>query len=277
VVVWSGGMADMYYVSHDGSAITEIKGDHMPLGILDPAEFDDTTQVHDLPYGGHLYSCTDGVLEARNEQGGELGDARLKTLLLETPPGRVPILTHTVRYFCGANAQRDDLSVLELHCVPLVHRNKVTLDIVELPLNAHANLLPSHFRFMLGADVLAQGHPLKDVMEHVRSVRALQFHQDTLFTILSCLVNGAINRCLIAASDPMELLGADCSRALPEGSIELSLECVPGTPNRVNITVECSVVRDDADIEDTDVLHDLCADLEYLDRGRIAKAVYAFR
>ena len=54
VEVWNGGMPDGYRLSATGEVLATLQSRHLPLGILSPERFDDSTEVLPLAVGERL-------------------------------------------------------------------------------------------------------------------------------------------------------------------------------------------------------------------------------
>jgi CheY-like chemotaxis protein len=80
--VWNGGMPAGIWVQGTcmphGSALSSS---HLPLGVLDDADFDATASTLDCTAGGHLVFYSDGLVEARNAAGEPFGALRLRNQL----------------------------------------------------------------------------------------------------------------------------------------------------------------------------------------------------
>ena len=296
--LWSGGMADGLYVSSDGRKVTRLPGDHPPLGILPPTDFDDSLQLHDLAYGGHLYFYTDGLLEARNESNEQFGRRRLEEALCAIPAGRVPHLAALVREFQGGNSQCDDLSMVEIHCAPLTHRAKISGALIDMGKRYRA---ADHFAWQTefawrGRD-LAEVTMVAAAMDFVRPVPGIELHEDKLFTIFSELFSNALEHGVLQLDSNIKdsaegfqryyQLRAERLSAVAGEFIKVRLAYHCGTPNRLTISVTDSGAGFDVDrvVSDCEarygrgihLLKSLCSSLEYSDGGRTTVASYDFR
>jgi serine phosphatase RsbU (regulator of sigma subunit) len=84
------------------------------MGLFDHGQYD--TGVESLEPGDLLVLFSDGVTEAENADGEELGDDRLAACLRgaadQPAAGVVDAITHDLSAFCGATPARDDVTVM---------------------------------------------------------------------------------------------------------------------------------------------------------------------
>ena len=97
-----------------GGEVLALEAGGPVLGLLTGATYEsDTVQLHP---GDVVIVCSDGVTEARNEEGDELGRERLVEALLRShgmkPDAVMDAVMALVRRFVGAAAQADDITAL---------------------------------------------------------------------------------------------------------------------------------------------------------------------
>lgn len=298
--MWSGGMNDALLIDPDGQSMGEIPGDHMPLGILSPEEFDDSIQLHELQEGGRLYVYTDGVNEAKDQEGNELGDERVKELLLSYPSDRIAKLTEAVRDFQGGDNQKDDISIVELASGPCVHRDKYSNQVVDVAADYHgAHCFPWQLAMKLQGEDLQRTDIIHQVALFLGSIQGVELHQDKLFTILSELFNNALEHGVLGLSSTLKAspdgfeeyyrLREERLANLGDGFIEIQLAYIRGNPNCIRLVITDSgegfdFAEKQLELERNDechgrgmqLLHMLCADLKYSNQGRTVTAIYNF-
>jgi CheY-like chemotaxis protein len=114
VEVWNGGMpAGLWLRSGSVQAPAALASRHLPLGILDEAEFDASCITADLRLGGRLVFCSDGVTEASDAQGEAFGMARLRAALQTGDPDHVVARTlGAVEAHLDGRPAHDDISMM---------------------------------------------------------------------------------------------------------------------------------------------------------------------
>ena len=113
---WSGGMPDGYLLDEDGGIKNTIRSLHMPLGILNDADFDDELQKISLIKGDRLYLYTDGVSEASGAEGEMFGAERVRQILLDRKDDRFEHVLSELNDFRDDRAQEDDITFVEVVC-----------------------------------------------------------------------------------------------------------------------------------------------------------------
>jgi sigma-B regulation protein RsbU (phosphoserine phosphatase) len=112
----NAGHLPLLYVQPSQQQVTWLRGESgMPLGVLSPAEF--SQQEIRMNPGDLVILVTDGVVEAKNSEGGQFGFERLEQVLrepLDGPSHAVEKIFEAVQAFAGDQQQHDDVTVLAL-------------------------------------------------------------------------------------------------------------------------------------------------------------------
>lgn len=111
----AGQTQPIHFSSLSGEAsFMETEGDRFPLGILEEAEYKETTI--ELSPGDRLIFYTDGIVEAMNANREFFGFDRLLQVVKEARSMNADSLlkeiTRQVNEFCGGTTQSDDLTVI---------------------------------------------------------------------------------------------------------------------------------------------------------------------
>lgn len=116
VEVWNGGIPTGMWVAGGSELVTDaLDPRHVPLGILNDAEFDPLCTVLDVRQGGHLIFVSDGLLEAQDALGTPFGIERLRTHLLRNSASAAIAQTlRAVRAHLGDLPAHDDISMMIL-------------------------------------------------------------------------------------------------------------------------------------------------------------------
>lgn len=77
ITVWNGGIPYCGFISKDGELKKTFNSSHPPLGTMPPKQFEQTVESYHWELGGEVIACSDGITEARNEQGQQFGTQRL--------------------------------------------------------------------------------------------------------------------------------------------------------------------------------------------------------
>ncbi|WP_165474628.1 fused response regulator/phosphatase [Marinomonas sp. MED121] len=116
---WGGGMPHAFIVREGEIDMQSIRSKHMPLGILDREEFEDTVTQVKLKAGAKVVVASDGVLEMNNDDGNMLGDEKFINMLsqqsdhAEIGVFQANIVDQLVT-FQGDAEQLDDITLLSV-------------------------------------------------------------------------------------------------------------------------------------------------------------------
>tara|TARA_Y100001954_G_scaffold239591_1_gene316152 strand:+ start:24607 stop:26619 length:2013 start_codon:yes stop_codon:yes gene_type:complete len=104
--------AMMYNPANDH--FTDLAGDGLPLGVTKEAIFE-LNELEDIPRGAIIIIGTDGIWEARSQEGEMFGKQRLETLVRDNsslPAAEIiSLLIDELRVFQGSIEQNDDITL----------------------------------------------------------------------------------------------------------------------------------------------------------------------
>lgn len=295
--VWSGGMNDMFCRKPGADGLEQIAAMHMPLGVLAPAEFDDSPRLVTLTPGEKVYMYTDGVNEAVNPAGEEFGFERLKAILL-AGGDVVANVTAAVKSFHAGCEQSDDLSIVEFTGGELIHRSADSGEIVDVGADYHnAESFPWTLNMHLEAEDLRKTSIVNQILGFVASIQGIELHQDKIFTIVSELYSNALEHGVLKLSSSLKnsadgfeeyyMLREKRLAEISNDFIDVEFTYVRGEPNRVilvitdsgegfnfdNIQRKCTA-DDDMHGRGLNLLCSLCSSLEFSNAGRTVTATY---
>lgn len=194
VSLWSGGVPELLLRRVDdggGGQLVRLPSRHLPLGILDEETFDAHLDYADIHLGDHIYAYSDGLIEAVNPCDEIFGAARLDALLISTPAnGRFEAICDALSEFRTGQAQRDDITLIEIECVA----PRVSTDSVVTPQqDAGAMKLSVEYT----ADWLRQDIAQPDLTRLLGVFPRLGAHRSILYTLLAELFNNALEHGLL--------------------------------------------------------------------------------
>ena len=85
LTVWNGGIPPVVIAHPESSRRGHAESEHLPLGVLRPAEFDPAVRRFEVPSGTRILVASDGATETRSPGGEMFGAARLEACL-DGPP-----------------------------------------------------------------------------------------------------------------------------------------------------------------------------------------------
>jgi two-component system, HptB-dependent secretion and biofilm response regulator len=188
VEVWNGGLPDGYLLRSSGERLPLVSR-HLPLGVLEPASFNDKYEVYPLALGDRVFLLSDGVLEARNPQDELFGEARLLEVFARN---RVPVelfseIQQALTLFSGE--QRDDVSLLE---VSLVEDGALARPPLAFADSGQSHPLDWSASFEFRGETLRHFNPLPFLLQLLLEVQGLRPQGGALYTVLAELYSNAL-------------------------------------------------------------------------------------
>jgi len=116
VYIWAGGLPEGYWFSESGEFKDCIHSDHLPLGILDDASFEEEFKTLDVLPADKFYFYSDGVTELENSAGEMFGDDRLRDVLMRKDGERFENVLIAMEAFRDDAESSDDTTFVELTC-----------------------------------------------------------------------------------------------------------------------------------------------------------------
>ncbi|MBF0528245.1 MAG: SpoIIE family protein phosphatase [Deltaproteobacteria bacterium] len=116
MAVWNGGLPDVLVVDQGGWIKDRFSSQHLPLAILKHDDFDSTSEVIRLYPGDRIYMCTDGLIEAVNENEDRYGQERLEAIFDQYYPTEnlFDLIKQDWSAFRGQAKQSDDMALVEI-------------------------------------------------------------------------------------------------------------------------------------------------------------------
>jgi serine phosphatase RsbU (regulator of sigma subunit) len=112
---WAGGLPDTVLFNTATGEMKKIQSQHMPLGVLSEAEFDDSLLVFETTCDERLYMFTDGLIEARNAEGEEYGVDRLESII-KNDEAVFDDIIEDLQQFAQLDQHDDDTTLVEIKC-----------------------------------------------------------------------------------------------------------------------------------------------------------------
>ena len=233
--LWIGGLPDCYLLRANGQIETFVS-DHVPIGVIDPKSFDDSTYEILMEPGDRLYLWSDGIHEARNSDDEMYGEIRLKTLFVNNkdPEQLFDKIRDDVISHIRGGERDDDITMLELQMVgqEVIHSEKF-----EVEMGAISGPTDWSMSYRLGPNTLRDFNPLPLLLQLLMEVPGLRPHSGTLYTVLAELYSNALEHGVIGLdsklkSDPSGFAEYYQQREaalekLSEGFVEFTFEHQP--------------------------------------------------
>ena len=123
VHMWNAGMPEVIILSspaaHGLRSVVKhrVASKYLPLGILPDMDKALIPEKLAIVAGDRILLCTDGVTEAINADEEAFGNERYEQIITSNIRSVKPIMS-ALEVFCGAREFNDDISIVEVHCLP---------------------------------------------------------------------------------------------------------------------------------------------------------------
>jgi CheY-like chemotaxis protein/anti-sigma regulatory factor (Ser/Thr protein kinase) len=300
LTLWLGGMNDVLIIEENSTQPRRIEAAHMPLGILNDGEFDDSPSLINLNPSDRIYIYTDGIIEAENKQSGEFGQDRLENILFQSKSHTVDAVIDAVHEY-QSDEQSDDITMIEVKAGPVVHRHKSSGELFDAGEEYHrAESIPWLLDMQLQGADLKNTNVVNQVMSFVSSIQGIELHQDKIFMIVSELYSNSLEHGVLGLDSNLkqDADGFEKYYQLREQRLEkveghfikIRFEYRRGEPNILLLNFldsgegfdyealnEKLNQEDDAHGRGVSLLRSLCSYVQYSDEGRSVTACYELR
>lgn len=118
ISVWNGGCPPAVLLNSDGAVVCHFHSSHLPLGILNPANFND--EVAHYHYGNNhcqLLLCSDGAIDSADPGSMELGLSHLLQVARAEKIGeRLPGMVRMLEQKLEGKPAHDDIALILVDC-----------------------------------------------------------------------------------------------------------------------------------------------------------------
>ncbi len=219
--LFNAGLPDAYHFDEQGNIKEKISSFHPPLGVLPLLLSDVSVKVIAIDPEDRLVLISDGIIEARNEQGDMLGYSGFEDAAIEgVKTGNISqTVMKKVEYFCQSMPQEDDISLIDLPCggwqknIALNHKEVQMLSKASCEDNGVAAW---HWDLRLTGERLAKVNPVPLAMNYIQELEGHGEHWQSLFTILTELYLNALDHGVLGLSSVL--------KSSPEGFTQYFIE-----------------------------------------------------
>jgi CheY-like chemotaxis protein len=185
------GLPDAYIIDRNSGEVDALSSTHLPLGILSNDKLNIQIELFPFKEGASLFICSDGVIEAENEDGEMFGQERLLIALCEGASsgdafGKVK---EALMPFHRSREQADDVTYIEIRNHKEYER--VAFHEVDEVLS-QAGPSDSTFSMSLGPCSLRNFNPLPVLTQHLMEIGNLRSYRTQILTILTELYSNAL-------------------------------------------------------------------------------------
>ena len=234
VEVWNGGLPDGHLLRAGGTERVPLVSRHLPLGVLEPASFNEAYEVHALEPGDRIFLLSDGVLETRDASGQLFGEERLLQIL---HAGHAPdVLFDEIKRSLAAfrGEAQDDVSMIEL---TMVEEGAVSRPPLAFTDSGQSSPLDWSASFEFRAETLKRFNPLPFLLQLLMEVQGLRAQGGALYTVLAELYSNALEHGVLRLDSKLKADAQGFShyyqernrrlQALQDGFVRFDLELRP--------------------------------------------------
>ncbi|NUU35752.1 SpoIIE family protein phosphatase [Pseudomonas sp. C2B4] len=248
VEVWNGGMPDGYLHSMATGERTPLTARHLPLGVLSPQTFDDSTEVFPMALGDRVFLLSDGVIDTCDASDQLFGVQRLQQVFAANrqPDALFEEIDQALRDFRGE--ARDDVSMVEISLLDPVQLSPPALVYSD---SGQSCPLDWSLSFEFRAATLKRFNPLPYLLQLLLEVHGLRAQSGALYSVLAELYSNALEHGVLGLDSSLKRDVAGFARyyqqrntrlaELQEGYVRVHLQVTPqGEGGRLVIRVEDS-------------------------------------
>jgi len=309
--IFNAGLPDTYIYDELGNIKHQVSSFHPPIGVLPKLIPEVGLKVISVKPSDKVILISDGIVEARNEEGEMFGFERFEDA---TKQGVInnnvsSSVLKSVEQFCGIMSQEDDISLIDLPC-----DNWLQTFVINNPNETQQNpyleqlddeTLPAwRWNLSLTGERLAHVNPIPMAMNQIQEIEGHADHWQSLFTILAELFINSLDHGVLKLSSALKSSPEGFSeyftereerlKSLKSGSIDMSLSYFPlGNGGKVVVDIKDSGEGFNLKLIDKKLTVDsstpiqlsgrgitlveqLCESLEYHDNGSSVQASYTW-
>jgi anti-sigma regulatory factor (Ser/Thr protein kinase) len=189
--LWVGGVPDVYLLREQGGVIERFGSRHLPLGVLDPHEFDTHCIDVVMHNGDRVFLWSDGIFESRNSHDEMFGEDRLNAVFASaSEPNSIfdDILNQVDCFMVGCDRE-DDITLVTARMVDI---EDIGMTSYESSKGSVGGPVSWNMSLALQDQSLAAYNPLPLVMSLLMEVEGLRPLGGQLYTLLAELFSNAL-------------------------------------------------------------------------------------
>lgn len=299
--IFCAGIPDTILVNSESGAITHIRANNLPLGILPEKSYNPKFQNFKLQPGDRIYAYSDGVVECFNPEGEQYGEDRLDRVICDVvwEKNRIQAILEDIDEFRQDADQYDDMTLLEVEVDALIqhtHGEKRESEGREVkPAGTWS------FSLRLDADSLRNTDPLPLFMNILMEIQGLYEHREKIFTVLSELYSNSLDHGILGLDSKLKqtpdgfmeyyIIRDERLSELEGHFIEVDFENVPRDENSGDLKIRLldsgtgfDVQAQRQSLEENQgnsgrgirLVETFCESVSYSQGGREVQAVYAW-
>ncbi|MFB0979429.1 MAG: SpoIIE family protein phosphatase [Alteromonadaceae bacterium] len=258
VYLFNAGLPDVYLFSEKGLIKHKTSSSHPPLGVLPHLLPDSKLTVISIEETDRIVLISDGIVEARNEQGEMFDFERFEDSVKQgvIQKNVSETVLKSVDDFCQKMPQEDDISLLDIPCggwsqVLVAAQGVESFSAQQLSDIDLATESAWHWQLSLSGSRLAAINPIPMAMSQINEIEGNAEHWQNLYTILTELFVNSLDHGVLGLSSDLKASAEGFSqyymererrlKNLVDGSVELQISHHPFlNGGRILITIKDS-------------------------------------
>ncbi|RHW77094.1 SpoIIE family protein phosphatase [Colwellia sp. RSH04] len=255
--IFNAGLPDGYLFNNKGKIKKQFESTHPPLGILPDLLPDAKVELINIDLSDHVVFISDGIIEARNEQGELFGVERFEHAATEgiAENNLVSNVEQYLATFCRGVPQEDDISLVAAPCnnwLKKVVSNRASIpeEIYQEEFNDKS--IPAwSWQLKLSGKLLKNVNPIPMIMNQINDIEGAGEHWHSLYTILTELFVNSLDHGVLGLSSSLKQSAEGFSQffhekahrleKLDSGYVMISLKYFPFTGGgRMEINIKDS-------------------------------------
>jgi len=207
VRVFNAGMPDVLIIDGANHHIKHrLASTGLPLGVDANADIHGMLQYAPIAHNDKILMYSDGLIEARNARDQEFGHRRLVNSIKRAPQNQIfDRIFMDLDAFCGAvESQRDDVTLVEISCVPEV---LPALEVHDY-LRPAAHLLSERGEWKLSLRFdgarLRETNPVPVLINYLMEMEELETERQSLFTVITEIYLNALDHGVLALDSTLK-------------------------------------------------------------------------
>ena len=196
VSAWNGCNPDIIVTDNDGNIINRIASSHTALGVTSPAKFDRKVDVFSLNGDEHIYLCSDGVLDARGEDGSKFGMKNYLEAFSPESDKKVGLnsIIQQLFDFAVIDDVYDDISLIEIN----VDKSIDSWHADDFGEKASKRLETEwSIELSFDADGLKEINPVPLLVNFVNGINVIHGHKERIYTVLTEFFTNSLDHGLL--------------------------------------------------------------------------------
>lgn len=201
--VWNAGLPDvLIFDTADKEVKYQFKSRNYPMGVSDTIDYSTTVENYYVKISDHLVLYTDGIIEARNEDGQLYGvENVIDGITNSNSEWVIDQLLINHQNFTRGKQQSDDTTLIELYfkCLqpPTVQKDNV---------KSCTHIFNSDWKldFSFQPEILKVFDPIPNMIHMLMEIQKLHCHKQNIFIILKELFVNALDHGLLGLSSNLK-------------------------------------------------------------------------